>query len=133
MNVTMYRKRTEHMRRNVSLVGVEPVLSPTTPTSLLTGRSLLHAFLESFDQRFDDQVDADLINGFDVLRVALTQRHFHRLQEWIPDFPKEFLLETFDLAVGLANLGEEEVEIVHVIDGSNTLVECTHDRHCVLG
>ena len=33
----------------------------------------------------------------------------------------------------LSDLGEKEVEIVHVIDGSNALVEGIHDRHSVLG
>ena len=56
---------------------------------VLTGCLLLHALFESLYQRFDDQVDADLIDGFDVVRVAIAQCHFHSLQERVPDFLKK--------------------------------------------
>ena len=51
----------------------------------------------------------------------------------IETYPEVFLLKAFDLAVRLADLGEEEVEIVHVIDRSDALVQRVHNRHGMLG
>ena len=66
---------------------------------VLTGCLLLHALFESLYQRFDDQVDADLIDGFDVVRVAIAQCHFHSLQERVPDFLKKKKKSTVSISI----------------------------------
>ena len=47
--------------------------------------------------------------------------------------PEEFFLETVDLTMWLAYLSQEEVEVVHVVDGANAFVEWAHNRDGVLG
>ena len=50
------------------------------------GLLFLQAGLVALDERLDDQVHRQLVDRFNVFRVAVAQRHLHRLQEGTADF-----------------------------------------------
>ncbi len=47
---------------------------------------LLVGLFVAFDQGLDHQIDGHFVNVFNVLRVAVAQRHLDGIQERIADF-----------------------------------------------